>query len=88
MGHYKYPDLAEYTITPAYEKAYGRQPTDDEIDKALPKVIKGLRKQARTGKWGHDWEELSNDLKSPISKYSWGEGGTEKHKSIDQDPIG
>jgi len=73
MGHNQYPDLAEHTITPAYEEAYGREPTTAEIDKALPKVIKGLRKQARTGKWaGDDWEELSKALKSPLSRYAWG----------------
>jgi hypothetical protein len=76
MGHYDYPDLAEYTITPAYERAYGREPTNAEIDKALPKVIKGLRKQARTGKLHgvDDWEELSKALKSPHSRYTWGQG--------------
>lgn len=76
MGHYDYPDLTEYTITPAYEKAYGRRPTSAEIDEALPKVIKGLRKQAKTGKLAgvDDWEELSKALKSPLSQYTWGQG--------------
>ena len=75
MGHYDYPDLAEHTITPEYEKAYGREPTNAEIDKALPKVIKGLRKQARTGRYrGADWEELSKALKAPTSRYEWGQG--------------
>ena len=74
MGHYDYPDLAEYTITPEYEKAHGREPSNAEIDKALPKVIKGLRKQARTGRYrGADWEELSKALKSPTSRYEWGQ---------------
>ena len=73
MGHRSYPDLKEHTIARAYEETYGRRPTNDEIKKALPKVIKGLRKQARTGKLGdNDWEELSKALKSPLSQYTWG----------------
>ena len=76
MGIFGYPDLKEHTISRTYDEKYGRWPSVDEINKALPKVIKGLRKQARTGKSphsGHDWKELSNALKSPISQFTWGE---------------